>query len=214
MKPCKEILIPRSIHRGSHERGFTLLELLLTVVLVGIITTLAVPAMKSVTRRSEGHEIAAQLAHLINMSRDQATRRNKAYHMILNEFNAAMPSGVIVISEAPANTCQSILDRPDLVRRLESKPFGLTTLAETEPSIRPFVGLAGWNRDHEGWQYSALELCVNPKGGMFVKWGAFYTELTGMLALGVQQYFSDPLRPLGPPLTVELTFSSGAKVQR
>ena len=214
MKQSKEGHSSKETHISSSMCGFTLLELLITIVLIGVITTLSMPAMKSVTRRSEGHEIAAQLVHLMNTARDQATRRNKAYGVTLNEFNAGLPTGVIVLNEGPANTCQSLIDRPDQLRRLESIPFGGSTLAETEPSNRPFVGLSGWKSDQGGWQNRALHLCMNPKGGLFVKSGSLYSELTGFLFIGVQQYFSDPLRPLGPPIQVEMTFSSGAKVQR
>lgn len=184
------------------------------MVLIGVITTLAMPAMKSVTRRSENQEIAAMLTHQLNLARDQATRRNRAYQVVISDFNAAIPLGLMAVNEANSNTCQSVIDHPDQLRLLDARPFGRSVLPDIESSIRPFVGLSGWQRGEEGWQNTPLELCINPKGGLFIQSGATFTELIGHLAIGVQQFFGDPLRPLGPPLQVELTFSAGARVKR
>ena len=207
--------IPRYIGSKTQVSGFTILELLITLILIGIITTLAMPAMKTVTRRSEAAEIAGQLSQLINLAKDQSTRRNRAYQVIISEFNSAIPQGRLSLSEAASNTCQSLINQPNLIKSLETKPFGASVVDNQQPSIRPFVGLLGWRQNTaQEWQSSVLELCINPKGGTFVRAGDSFTELTGHFTIGVQQYFGDPLLKLGPPYQVEMTFSSGAKVRR
>ena len=201
------------LHASNH--GFTILELLITLILIGIITTIAMPAMKTVTRRSEASEIAGQVSQLLNLAKDQSTRRNRAYQVVLNEFNSAIPQGRLSLSEAPSNTCLSVVNQANLLRVLEDRPFGSSTIPNQNPSIRPFVGLHGWRQNaNQEWQISRLELCINPKGGTFVRTGDLFTELTGHFTIGIQQYFGEPLRKLGPPFQIEMTFSSGAKVQR
>ena len=106
------------------------------------------------------------------------------------------------------------MDRPDQVRLL-SKGYGGSIVEGVEMSNRPHVGLAGWRRTSDGaWQNGDLELCITPKGSIFLRSGSLFSALTGHLYVGVQQFFSEPLRPLGPPLQVEVTFSAGAKVRR
>ena len=202
-------------HTSKQTLGFTLLELLITLILIGIIATLAMPAMKTVTRRSEALDIASSLTQQLNLARDQANRRNRAYQVRLLDFNSVNPSGVITLGESTSNTCHSIVDRPDLVNQLVTKSYGSTVINDVEPSNRPHVGLSGWKRSHNAaWLNIPLELCISPKGGTFVRDGQLFTELTGHLSIGVQQFFGDPIRPLGPPYQVEMTFSSGAKVMR
>jgi prepilin-type N-terminal cleavage/methylation domain-containing protein len=201
--------------RSKRDSGFTLLELLITLVLIGIVTTLAMPAMKTVTRRGEALDIASSLVQQVNLARDQANRRNRSYQLIISDFNMVNPSGAITLSEGASNTCQSLVEKPDQLNTLVTKPYGGSVINGVESSIRPHVGLGGWRRsDADDWQTATLELCINPKGGTFVRSGALFSELIGHYSLAVQQFFGDPLRPLGPPYQVELTFSSGAKVKR
>lgn len=214
-RACSSSVCSRRTCFKKHEFGFTILELLITLILIGIITTIAMPAMKTVTRRSEALEIASQLSQLLNLAKDQSTRRNRAYQVVIDEFNLALPQGRLELNEAASNTCQSIIERPNLIKDLKTLPFGSSVVANEQPSIRPFVGLFGWKQTAaQEWQSSKLELCINPKGGTFVRSGDLFTELTGHLNIGIQQYFGDPLRKLGPPYQVEMTFSSGAKVKR
>jgi prepilin-type N-terminal cleavage/methylation domain-containing protein len=200
--------------RIKRERGFTLLELLITFVLVGIITTLSVPSMKSVTKRHDALESATRLAQHINLARDQAIRRNRAYEVIVNEMGSNAPQGVLLISEAPANSCQSIIDQPDQVSALEVSVYGGSQVPNLSASSQPAVGVAGWRLGHEGnYQSERIQLCFNTRGALFRREGGLYTEV-GRLQLGVQQFQGPPWIALGRAQEVNLNFSSGAQVQR
>ena len=195
-------------------RGFTLLELLITFVLIGIITTLSVPSIRSVTHRHDGLDTATDLAQHLNVARDQAIRRNRAYEVLINELSINAPRGVLLISEAAANSCQSIVDQPDQVSALEVRVYGTSQIAQAPLSKQPAVGISGWRQSHEGnYQNENLQLCFNARGALFRRDGALYTEV-GRLQLGIQQFEGPPWVPLGRPQDVNLNFSSGAQVHR
>lgn len=206
----------RNSRRSHHrlKRGFTLLELLITFVLVGIITTLSVPSMRSVTKTHEGLDSATHLAQHINIARDQAIRRNRAYEVVVNEMNPSMPQGVLLLSEAPANSCQSIIDQPEQVSALEVSVYGTSRVAQLPPAQREGVGIAGWRIGREGnYQSERVQLCFNARGALFKREGSLYTEV-GLLQLGIQQFDGPPWIKIGRVLDINLTFSSGAQVQR
>ena len=202
------------LNGGSNERGFTLLELLITFVLVGIITTLSVPSIRSVTKRHNGLDGATHIAQQLNLARDQAIRRNRAYEVVVSEMSMNVPQGVLLISEAPANSCQSIIDQPDQVSGLEVSVYGNSIVAGLPAAHQPKVGIAGWRVDEDGnYQSERMQLCFNARGALFKRNGGLYTEI-GRLQLGIQQFEGPPWSSFGPAQNVSLNFSSGAQVQR
>lgn len=200
-------------HRSS-QRGFTLVELMMTFILIGIVVTLSIPSFKSITRSHEGLESATKLAQHLNVARDQAIRRNRAYEVVLNELDPGAPSGVVLISEAPANSCQSIVDQPDLISALEISVYGESRVERLPASEQRRVGIAGWRIGREGnFRSERLQLCYNARGALFKRDGSLYSEV-GALQINLQKFDGPPWRALGAPHRVELNFSSGAQVKR
>lgn len=198
----------------SMARGFTLVELMMTFVLIGVIVTLSVPSFKSITRSHESLESTTDLAQYLNFARDQAIRRNRAYEVVLNELDPGTPAGVLLISEAPANSCQSIIDSPDLVSALEVRVYGRSQVAQMPSAKQPKIGITGWRVGRAGnFQSDRLQLCYNARGALFKRDGALYSEV-GYLSVRVQKFDGPPWAALGPPQQVELYFSSGAQVKR
>ena len=203
-----------SRHRLRRRRGFTLLELLLTFTLIAAITVISVPSIRSVVKRHDGLDTVTHIAQKLSMARDQAIRRNRAYQVIISEMSANVATGMITISEAVANSCQSIIDRPGDLSALEVAVYGRSTFGQQPASNQPLVGITGWRigRD-KNLEGGRLELCFNARGALFIREGSLYSEL-GLAQIAVQQFQGPPLRAFGSLHYVNLSFSTGAQVQR
>lgn len=204
---------PSITTRESGQRGFTLVELMIIFTMIGIITALAVPSIKSMTRYHDSLNVAMHISAKLNGARDQASRRNRAYIIRMSDLSDVAPQGVVTLSEAVAPSCQSALENPDLISILETIGYGGSDPAGGVRLNEPTTGLRGWRTTLNGpFQSNVLELCYSAKGALFVKTGAMFSEVIGQLELAIQQFDGPPWQYFGPPRRVELTFSSGARV--
>ena len=215
------MLIPHRSHNftasspRSNHLGFTLVELMMIFVMIGLITTLAFPSIQSMGRYNNSFNVASHLTGILNGARDQAGRRNRAYEVRVNELSENTPKGVVTVYEAATQSCQSILRTPQLLSQLEVNAYGGSTLPNAKILNEPSVGLRGWRLDGQvGYQEGELRLCYSARGGLFIHRGTVFTEVLGRLQLGIQEFDGPPWAPFGPPRHVELTFSSGARVHR
>ncbi len=84
------------MHRGctSHrERGFTLIELMITIVIIGILAGIALPAYQNSVRKS--HRSAAQAEMLDIANREQQfLLANRGYTATLSNMGYSVPADV------------------------------------------------------------------------------------------------------------------------
>lgn len=71
-----------------HDRGFTLVELLITIAVAGILLGFAVPTFKNVIQNSRLRTDAASLAGALNLARSEAIRRAQQVTVCLSSDGA------------------------------------------------------------------------------------------------------------------------------
>ncbi|QRN40676.1 MAG: prepilin-type N-terminal cleavage/methylation domain-containing protein [Neisseriaceae bacterium] len=62
------------MHRNS---GFTLIELMVVLIIIGIFVAMSIPPFLSAVRKQEVRSISQNIADLINYTRNEASRRNQ-----------------------------------------------------------------------------------------------------------------------------------------
>jgi type IV fimbrial biogenesis protein FimT len=71
--------------------GFTLIELMVTVVILGMILSVAIPSFQSINERKTLPEVAKLMEKTIKLARDEARRRNTL--ITLSPLNTSWESG-------------------------------------------------------------------------------------------------------------------------
>lgn len=216
------MLMPTSIQHKSFvklrsQRGFTIVEVLLILVLIGVITTLSMPSMRSLMSQSSDLKAATRLLHILNQTRNQSTRRNRAYRVEIRGWGGQQPQGQLSILEAPRNTCASLVDQQNRVVEIDRFAFGQSQVQAEQSAPQPEVGLLGWKRSLE--QDALLEdplfLCISSSGAIFLQEGDVFTPLYGTLSFYVQRFRGGGgnWSVSTPPQQVHLQFSSGAQLK-
>lgn len=203
---------PRRAHRPA--RGFTLVELLISVVMIGLIAVVAFPSLKSFTGRNDDANAATQVSRLLNRVKDQARRRNRAYVVRFEEMSENTPQGRMVMWESPQTSC-SLTDM-ERARELRRVPFGQTEQPGFTGSKPKNVGITGWvSPGAEDPQAAPLTLCVSPSGALARGVGPLAEPLSGRIAVQVQRFdqTGGAWQPRGPARAVELTYAGNARLR-
>lgn len=104
---------PRRPREGAH--GFTLVELMVTVVLMAILFTLAIPSFTGMVRNSQARTVAESLQTGVRLAQAEAVRRNRQTVFTLTNAEPGLNSAAVAnglnwaihtvprVTEDPAN---------------------------------------------------------------------------------------------------------------
>jgi len=74
--------------RSTNQQGFTLIELMITVILVGIVAAIALPSFNSSIARGQVSSTANRIVGALNYARAEATKRGTEVTIALTTANA------------------------------------------------------------------------------------------------------------------------------
>ncbi len=135
------------MHRSrDRRRGFTLLELMIVVVIVGIVSMLGLPAMQDTVSEGRLYSSARSVADLLTFARMQSIMRNQA-HEVTVVISPGRPGGRVEVRRFQGAACANVL--PQVIRS-----------SETDQEIVGITGLQGDTPDAG----NSWHLCFRPNG--------------------------------------------------
>lgn len=143
--------------RNCRSAGFTLVELMMTVALIGVLALLAAPGVMKASQERELANATQAVMNVIEFSRTQAAARNRAYRVRPVVTGGIQGSGSFEIIEGLNAACRGFL---------APGPNGVVPLP---------VRTLDLGRDHPGVRIVSLDpidlesapLCFKPDGRVF-----------------------------------------------
>lgn len=144
MKPLKRYLLAQETKAQSKSSGFTLIEVIVVMVIIGVATLIALPSFKSFTRSSHASSAANDLVSTLNFARSEAIAQSVNVTVCksddfatpaCNETTAGAPAtgewniGWMVFVDIDGN---GVFDGTDTVLRVYSPPGGNVTMVGNE----------------------------------------------------------------------------------
>lgn len=145
------------MQRKCRPAGFTLVELMMTVALIGVLALLAAPGVMKASQERELANATQAVMNVIEFSRTQAAARNRAYRIRPVVTGGIQGSGSFEIIEGLNSACRGFLS---------PGPNGVVPLT---------VRTLDLGRDHPGVRIVSLDpidlesapLCFKPDGRVF-----------------------------------------------
>ena len=133
-------------HTFRRHRGFTLVEVLMSTILIAIGTTLAIPSYRDMVDKRQLTHSAEQLASFVNSAQSISTRTNQVVTVSYNRNSHnqwCIGAVVIETNTQPQCNCNQTNVSEETFCRIDPQPSPVlnpdTELFEPDPAEKPFV---------------------------------------------------------------------------
>lgn len=121
---------------SRHRRGFTLLELMITIVIISIIAVVAFPSMKDTLATNRLYGSTRSVVDVLAYARMQAIMRNQAHEVTIST-SPTKPGGSVKVTRYLGNRCDDVGQRVPGVLKESQISRGVGLIEVRDPDGRP-----------------------------------------------------------------------------
>jgi prepilin-type N-terminal cleavage/methylation domain-containing protein len=96
-------MVAQTRKNQRNDSGFTLVEAMITIVILAVLSALAIPAVQTALRSHAINSATQQVMHLVDFARIQAMSRNRAYRLVVSRTSGA--NGQMWVDESTNTRC-------------------------------------------------------------------------------------------------------------